>query len=477
MEISFCYGKSPLFSSKHYSALRPNYYKQENVVEKPDCRRYSKFYVVLPYTENALPKPWPLITENLASYKHFSLANLKQFFNMIGVAAVALPLINCLDIALAELEPKEADKFKTLTLQRMRDEVLELGTIIKEPFPLLCSTMAANCTSISLSRRQIFALMSCSFLGLIPTQEPNFPKFQLCCLLSEEDSKLAKVKKEKVKFLIAYFNNYIDASDSVHSEIVNYQVNSERVAPDWLNRREAICMPTFDDCKIEDNLYGAKISFANSMYGGGVLGAGSFQEELLILEYPESLVGLLLFERLASNSAALIYGAKRHSEYSGYGGTMKYEPLKDMEINDAVETKILIAIDASDYSSNGNQSQQYLKVDVNKELVKCYAGFRTDNCEAITISTGQWGCGVFKGDWHLKCCLQLMVASVCRRKLRFHMLQEQTYNDTMELCRLFEDNHISVGKLYKIILEYGLGQKNTSLFGYIRHKVEKSDAH
>ncbi len=54
------------------------------------------------------------------------------------------------------------------------------------------------------------------------------------------------------------------------------------------------------------------------MIGGGVLGHGAVQEEILFLIYPELLVSLLFFEKMLDDEAFLAIGAQRFSIYEGY---------------------------------------------------------------------------------------------------------------------------------------------------------------
>ncbi len=44
-----------------------------------------------------------------------------------------------------------------------------------------------------------------------------------------------------------------------------------------------------------------KVDFANEYVGGGVLGRGSVQEELLFLKHPELMASILFTEKLLDN--------------------------------------------------------------------------------------------------------------------------------------------------------------------------------
>ncbi len=62
----------------------------------------------------------------------------------------------------------------------------------------------------------------------------------------------------------------------------------------------------------------------------------------------------------------------------------------------------VVAIDAMYFSK---PSIQYNMKYIKRELIKAYAGFRTQGStpnQAFPIATGNWGCGAFNGDKQLK---------------------------------------------------------------------------
>jgi len=53
-----------------------------------------------------------------------------------------------------------------------------------------------------------------------------------------------------------------------------------------------------------------------------------------------------------------------------------------------------VAIDA--IPLYGDRKRQYSLKFIDRELNKAYAGFfRDENCDAIPVASGNWGCGVF----------------------------------------------------------------------------------
>ena len=62
----------------------------------------------------------------------------------------------------------------------------------------------------------------------------------------------------------------------------------------------------------------------------------------------------------------------------------------------------VLALDALKFT---RKELQYSATSVNRELLKCFCGFRSklESDKKAAIATGNWGCGVFKGNIELKC--------------------------------------------------------------------------
>ena len=79
----------------------------------------------------------------------------------------------------------------------------------------------------------------------------------------------------------------------------------------------------------------------------------------------------------------------------------------------------IVAIDAMNVSHYyTNQWDVKLRL---RELKKAFAGFSVPKeifeSPVTTIASGNWGCGVFKGDPHLKFCLQWIASTLSGRDL------------------------------------------------------------
>lgn len=170
------------------------------------------------------------------------------------------------------------------------------------------------------------------------------------------------------------------------------------------------------DLKIEETALCTQVDFANKHIGGGVLRSGCVQEEIRFLMCPEMMVAMMMTETIADDEAISIVGAQAFSSYSGYGHTMKWEPLNERDSRQnnpsfrdhygrlRVET---IAIDAIDFTATGRPlvplRKQLTDGNINREFRKAVAGFSSQGFDfKPPIVSGWWGCGAFSGHKPLK---------------------------------------------------------------------------
>ena len=166
---------------------------------------------------------------------------------------------------------------------------------------------------------------------------------------------------------------------------------------------------------IEDDLlpsHSLHLDFANKYIGGGVLGHGCVQEEILFSIAAECLASLLFCERMDVNEAIVIIGAERFCRYRGYGssfefagaweGKEQYEVVRE-ERGRRRGRRVIVAIDAIPFSRKLLQWQDHA---IARELLKAYVGFSVplDAIASVSspssptvsklyssLSTGNWG--------------------------------------------------------------------------------------
>lgn len=96
-----------------------------------------------------------------------------------------------------------------------------------------------------------------------------------------------------------------------------------------------------------------QVDFANRWVGGGMLGEGCVQEEILFMLYPELIISRLFTEQLDDREffeTLVITGCERFSRSSGYASSFRFEEdYEDKSKRDEWGRRIfeIIAMDAS----------------------------------------------------------------------------------------------------------------------------------
>jgi len=66
------------------------------------------------------------------------------------------------------------------------------------------------------------------------------------------------------------------------------------------------------------------VDFANKYVGGGMLGSGCVQEEILFMLCPELIVSRLLTEVLDDHETLVVNGHQRFSDHVGYASSFRW---------------------------------------------------------------------------------------------------------------------------------------------------------
>jgi poly(ADP-ribose) glycohydrolase len=164
----------------------------------------------------------------------------------------------------------------------------------------------------------------------------------------------------------------------------------------WSNSDISLSSVEIDEAGvIENNEDTIMVDFANEYIGGGCMGPGCVQEEILFLIFPELLFSVMIFTPMKDNEAIVMKGAKRFSNYSGYAWSLKYAG----KVQDDRIDRTFTAIDAQYLGNTEDQYSQFFPPLITRELNKAMIGFQGDTDEVseekMPISTGNWGCGAF----------------------------------------------------------------------------------
>ena len=186
---------------------------------------------------------------------------------------------------------------------------------------------------------------------------------------------------------------------------------------------------------------------------------------------------------MEDNESILITGAEQFTAYTGYGSSFKCRgPYEDPNpVDERSRRKVnIVAIDATpfDYST-----PQYQKPAIVRELNKAYSGFshllsddKPDDNKMTTVATGNWGCGMFGGNKHLKMLLQWMAASRVGRPVQYHTFREpDLIKELMEMSGNLIEKKVTVGQLYNILIS-GDKSLQEDVFKTVLESVQKVES-
>ncbi|KAA8579215.1 hypothetical protein FQN60_000037 [Etheostoma spectabile] len=251
------------------------------------------------------------------------------------------------------------------------------------------------------------------FVKVIPKEENYFSKLfpkiaALALKLPDLVQKWSPRKKEKLRAIMYYFQVVTDESELTLNLLFLPFVRTVETQPKGLVTFERRCLKD----------HGPNW---RSSIGGGVLGSGLVQEEILFLMNPELIVSRLFTERLADNECLIVTGCQQFSCYSGYGDTFEWAgPHEDRLHRDEWGRlrRQILAIDAVNYK---HRRDQYNMIRVTRELNKAYCGFKADGHNEPDIATGKWGSVV-----------QLMAAAKAKRGLAFFTFEDETLKQRLQ---------------------------------------------
>lgn len=212
--------------------------------------------------------------------------------------------------------------------------------------------------------------------------------------------------------------------------------------------------------------------FANKNIGGGVLRGGCVQEEIRFVISPECLIAVLFYGKIEmkDNEAICIGGTNIFSNYSGYGNSFKFNgPNKTINFD---KPDTIVAFDAQDYSKH-NTNLQYIDKQINREINKCIAAFgKLSANDNASFATGNWGCGVFKGNLQLKLIIQWIAASIVGRNLTYNAYGDKRLTeipitvhltDLNTVIQLIKQKYPTISDLYTNCIKICKSEKKINL--------------
>ncbi|KAL3310969.1 hypothetical protein Ciccas_010453 [Cichlidogyrus casuarinus] len=375
------------------------------------------------------------------------------------------------------------------TLRLMSTVATMLPDLITNPIPLM---KKGRDMSLTFNQFQLCSLLTNAFFCTFPRRNktgPNseydkYPTINFSNLLSTsrgESYRSKSRKREKVRCLMAYFAETcqkIAAKQLDSFRLVSFSRHVLKQPPDWSRSKRPIA-----ECKLTVSVSGAiedcgpdtlQVDFANKFLGGGVIGTGCVQEEILLCIKPEMIAGRLFVQVLEDNECLLICGAQRYSNYTGYGDSFKFDgPVQDHLPTDSwnrLNTHVAV-IDALIFHDLASQvHSRYFT----RELNKAYCAFSASLPKVV--ATGHWGCGAFGGCKEIKAIIQLMACAQSSKHLAYFTFGDEQFQERfLNVYRVLIEADKTVADLRDIVTEFSeslilVGEEEAekmSIFDYI----------
>ncbi len=286
----------------------------------------------------------------------------------------------------------------------------------------------AHCSTIIVSRRHCAVVLASAFMGVLPCQPDGHNRLNFLKLFGPgaRGDRVAKIRA-----LFAYFEAWAPPTAEPDTALVIHRRSG--VAP---STPAPITLSVELDTSITDVNGMVQADFANAYLGGGVLGGGCVQEEVMFAEHPELMLTMALCQKMGTREAVLVLGHARYTIGSGYGSTYRFShrvttrpPVTTID-GTAVLGSAITAIDAIPFGHS--QARQWSMAAISREVYKAVVGFMPvmdtliDGADIYRasrgtappgtapvptgVATGHWGCGAFGGNRYLKALLQVAAA-------------------------------------------------------------------
>ncbi|XP_067857418.1 poly(ADP-ribose) glycohydrolase-like [Heptranchias perlo] len=378
---------------------------------------------------------------------------------------------------LDQLQFGEQKSLLAIVLPKMAKLALQLPDLCAKPIPLL---KRGKHHAVTMSQEQIACLLANAFFCTFPhrnstqrnSEYSNFPDINFSRLFAIPSSKTF----EKLKTIFCYFNT---VTENMPKGLVTFQrccLNDDiqwKRSPYKLTKLHITRKGTIEE-QGGDML---QVDFAAAMVGGGVLGSGLVQEEIRFLINTELIVARLFTEKLEANECLVITGAQRYSEYTGYSDSYRWqrsyieETPRDSWLRRCTE---IVAIDAVNFRNPLDQYEAYF---LERELKKAFCGFShrvLPDRQPLTVATGNWGCGVYKGDVKLKALIQIMAAAQAQKDVVYFTFGDSALMKSIhEMHQFLQQKDFTVGRLYNLLEKYSKidfgGSKARDLYQFIQN--------
>jgi len=338
--------------------------------------------------------------------------------------------------------------------------VLDLPILFPVGLPMM---VQGKCSEVLLTRRQCAALLAASLFGALPGKSVQQEQVTHPLDLSGFCfSYLMNYDARKSVCLLSYFVQVSTATEKFLQEQVSFTRRVEKPFSDedWRKNDRELSPVLVEEGAIEDSEGHIQADFANEYLGGGALEGGQVQEEIRFAVCPECYVGMLFCERMDFNEVIFIVGTQQYCDYQGYAHTFHFMASRGQK---------LLGGSADEYGRRGphiaafdalvmfNRASQYGTQSILRELAKAHVACLGDTIRRtaqvqLGFATGNWGCGAFGGDPHLKFLIQWLAASAAGRSMMYFPFHDNRVAQLPAVISAVQASGARCSDLYQLLL-------------------------
>ena len=417
--------------------------------------------IYLPHNNN---ESWEKIKENFKNNNPKNILELNDIF-FKGKAKFFIKINKNYN--------KEGNEFMEV-FNNLKDLILNLENILPNTEIRILEKETND--ELAFTRKQIALIFLLSYFNLIEKNKNKYyemPDFNFDYILSSTSGAPFEFGRCFLNYLTIIGKLLLENNKILEEKI--YYIRQIKIFNNDFYEKECkkLCEINFFE---EGSLYDGKttfcVDFSNQYIGGGTLEGGNVQEEILFAIEPEATVAMLFMEVMKNNDAIRIDNTIKYSLYVGYGSNFKFlNPAFDTKDMTKIKKSKIIAIDASvKYLLNYNIDY------IQRDIHKAYVGFdlvnynykdKNDendiqkNEESKTISTGNWGCGVFGGSHELKFLQQWIAASFAGvERLDYYTFRDKNMKYIIDSYEKLKKKYVNANELYIDLNDDDLDEEN-----------------
>ena len=388
-------------------------------------------------------------------------------YNMESLNAIFFSNQCCFFPIIQQNFPSEA--FEFLKVYKFLSQ-MALNTMNILPPSIQLLKKMQNMNRIELSRRQVALLFLLSFFGTLPINISNqLNSFQIFQVLNAGNGTLFQIARCFLNYLTTIGRWISENNPILEEKIIYIRENINRNNWNFTMMNLNLCPVNFiQQGSLFDSNTSYCVDFGNKYIGGSILMGGCVQEEILFAINPEAIVAMLFMEEMDENDAIGIFNTIQYSQYKGYGKTFEFNGSNINNITgfgNNIKRNRIIAIDAdrNDRQLNNVDINNYQRI-INRDIYKAFAGFYLTNVDMFfekSIATGNWGCGIYGGNFELKFLEQWLAASFSMvQRLDYYTFDKAEMQNVIKCYEFIKNKFVTASNLYRALIYNKLDANN-----------------